>query len=176
MKTKLLLVGEIGHRDPKPGEDPLELARRQLDVFREVVLPSERYGVTLHEPEGQCFQLQISGQTHREQRRLLERLLDGGAVQLRKHSDDRELLDGLLSLVCEIADQAHDRYGIDCLEPCDCEAPGCWCSGVPGILAHIEAGKVAPDTEVQRCDQCERYDSDEAALAKLKELGHVSSS
>jgi hypothetical protein len=56
-------------------------------------------------------------------------------------------------------------------EPCDCELPGVFCSGVPGILAHIENGRLAPHCNVERCDLCQRYPSDEAALEKLVELG-----
>jgi len=54
---------------------------------------------------------------------------------------------------------------------CYCEAPGFFCAGVPGVLAHLENGRVAPGAKVERCDLCRRIPSDEAALAKLKELG-----
>ena len=64
----------------------------------------------------------------------------------------------------EIADRAHDRFGIDCLlettdeeadqtadgDRCDCEKPGFFCSGVPGILAHVENSRVARNTKVER--------------------------
>lgn len=56
-------------------------------------------------------------------------------------------------------------------ERCECEPPGYFCSGVPGILAHLENGRVVPGFEVERCDACRRYESDEAAEAKLRELG-----
>lgn len=55
--------------------------------------------------------------------------------------------------------------------PCDCEQPGQFCSGVPGILAHVENGRLVEGASVERCDQCQRYPSDEAAFAKLAELG-----
>jgi hypothetical protein len=55
--------------------------------------------------------------------------------------------------------------------PCACELPGTFCSGVPGILAHVENGRLVPGTKVERCDACERYPSDQAALEKLLELG-----
>jgi hypothetical protein len=57
-------------------------------------------------------------------------------------------------------------------EPCECEAPDqpFYC-GVPGILAHVENGRVVPDTRVERCDACERFASDDAAREKLRELG-----
>jgi hypothetical protein len=102
-------------------------------------------------------------------------------------NDDEDLLCGVMALLDEIADQAHDRHGIDSLldpEPgedlgvhnryrCDCEEPGFFCSGVPGIVAHLENGRLPAGAKVERCDLCRRYDSDEAALQKLKELGHV---
>ena len=58
-------------------------------------------------------------------------------------------------------------------QPCACEEPGYFCSGIPGILAHLENGGLAPGAKVERCDQCERYPSDTAAWAKLVELGLV---
>jgi hypothetical protein len=55
--------------------------------------------------------------------------------------------------------------------PCACEEPGEHLySGVPGILAEMGAGGIVTGSHVERCDQCQRYPSDEAALAKLKEL------
>jgi hypothetical protein len=55
--------------------------------------------------------------------------------------------------------------------PCDCEQPGTFSSGVPGIIAAMEDGRLAPGAVVERCDQCERYPTDAAALARLRELG-----
>ena len=55
--------------------------------------------------------------------------------------------------------------------PCDCQYPGWYCSGVPGIIAHVQYCRLVPSSKVERCDLCNRYASDEAALAKLKELG-----
>ena len=56
-------------------------------------------------------------------------------------------------------------------EACDCEAPGFFHAGVPGILAHLEQGRVAPGALVERCDMCRRFASDEEASAHLRELG-----
>lgn len=53
--------------------------------------------------------------------------------------------------------------------PCDCEAPGPFWSGVPGILARVVHGRIDP-TSVERCDACERYPSDDAARERLREL------
>ena len=55
--------------------------------------------------------------------------------------------------------------------PCDCELPGSFHTGVPGILAAMENGLVAPHAIFERCDQCCRFASDAAALARLVELG-----
>ena len=51
-------------------------------------------------------------------------------------------------------------------EPCDCELPGYFHTGVPGILAAMEDGRVAPQAIVERCDQCCRFETDVAALAR----------
>lgn len=53
----------------------------------------------------------------------------------------------------------------------DCQLPGFFCSGVPGIVAHVENGRLSPEAKVERCDACLRYPTDEATLAKLRELG-----
>ncbi len=63
-----------------------------------------------------------------------------------------------------------------CWEPeesCECELPGYFCCGVTGILAHLENGRAGSPQEVERCDQCQRYATDEEAYAKLSELGFV---
>lgn len=56
-------------------------------------------------------------------------------------------------------------------EPCSCEQPGHFASGIPGILASLDHGRLVPGTEVQRCDLCQRYPTDEAARVRLMELG-----
>ncbi len=56
-------------------------------------------------------------------------------------------------------------------DACDCEASGFFHTGVPGILAHLQDGRVAPGALVERCDMCERFASDAEAIAKLQELG-----
>ena len=125
------------------------------------------------------YLLNIDGPLLRAQRVLLPKLL----LQIQQSAssisspNDAALLHGLISLTDVIADQAHDRYGMDCLldetdQPCECELPGYFCSGVPGILARVVNGQLAPDAKVERCDLCQRYPSDEAALEKLRELGY----
>ncbi len=54
---------------------------------------------------------------------------------------------------------------------CECQKPGHFFSGIPGILAHIENGRLAPGAKVERCDCCGRYASDKEALERLQELG-----
>ena len=56
-------------------------------------------------------------------------------------------------------------------EPCECELPGFLYSGVPGILARIEAGRLVTGAAVERCDLCQRYLNDLAAYRRLVELG-----
>jgi hypothetical protein len=41
---------------------------------------------------------------------------------------------------------------------------------VPGILAHVQNGRLAAGAKVERCDVCQRFASDEAALERLREL------
>jgi hypothetical protein len=56
---------------------------------------------------------------------------------------------------------------------CECEAPGLFRSGVPGILAHVVDGRLVPGAPVECCPRCRRYPSDAAALVRLQELGIV---
>ena len=68
-------------------------------------------------------------------------------------------------------DASHHRTPPDA-EPCDCEDPGgAFYSGVPGILAAVRNGRLIEGAAVERCDQCRRYPRDEAARAKLVDLG-----
>lgn len=55
--------------------------------------------------------------------------------------------------------------------PCDCEQPGYFHCGVPGVLAHVEDGRVMADFDVERCDQCRRYPNDATAREALRERG-----
>jgi hypothetical protein len=56
------------------------------------------------------YTLQVNGPLLRKQRQAL---LD--VIRLKLAEETYEALDGLLDLMDEIADQAHDQYGIDCL-------------------------------------------------------------
>jgi len=136
------------------------------------------------------YALRIDGPLLAKQRELLLKVMDTvyrGEPNRTESPNDEELLHGLTSLLDEIADQAHDRHGLDSLtkpeEPddpgphnkyaCECELPGYFCSGVPGILAHLENGRLPNGGKVERCGLCCRYPSDDAALEKLRELGYA---
>ncbi len=135
---------------------------------------------TLPEDQIPRYALKIDGPQFRGQRQLLLELMQSVKRQtpLVSDPDHENLLNGLINLTDEIADQAYDNYAVDCLidekdEPCDCQRPGYFCSGVPGIIARIENGRLARGSKVERCDLCQRYPSDEAALKRLRELGYV---
>ena len=57
------------------------------------------------------------------------------------------------------------------LQRCDCELPGDFSSGVPGVLARMEGGRLHPEAVVELCDQCCRFESDAAARSRLVEFG-----
>jgi hypothetical protein len=136
------------------------------------------------------YALRIDGPLLANQRRLLLKVLDTvfrDEPYVPEAKDDEDLLQGIMALLNEIADQAHDRHGIDSLLEqeanedsddhnryrCECELPGHFCCGVPGILAHLENGHLSEGASVERCDLCRRYPSDEAALQRLRELGYA---
>lgn len=135
------------------------------------------------------YALRIDGPLLAKQRQLLLKVMDTidrGEPYQPETPQDAEHLQGIVVLLDEIADQAHDRHGIDGLiepdEPdphnqyvCECEQPGRFCSGVPGILAHVENGRLTEGAKVERCDLCRRYASDVVALEKLVELGIAAS-
>lgn len=56
---------------------------------------------------------------------------------------------------------------------CACMEPGYFYCGVPGIIAHLDNGRLAPDARVERCDLCQRFADDDAARQKLSELSLV---
>lgn len=56
---------------------------------------------------------QIDGSVFRLQRELVFRLAEPGSHVL--SADDAELLRGLSNLLDEIANEAHDHHGVDCL-------------------------------------------------------------
>ena len=66
----------------------------------------------------QRYTLQIDGGLLRQQRLLLLTLLDSfrrNSPTVPRTQDAGDLLEGISALLDEIADQAHDQYGIDCL-------------------------------------------------------------
>jgi hypothetical protein len=58
-------------------------------------------------------------------------------------------------------------------EPCGCEIPGPFHCGIPGVLARVAEGRLKPKS-VERCDECGRFPSDDAARRHLVELGYLS--
>ena len=80
-------------------------------------------------------------------------------------SDETPLSVAEIDSLCHLLNEADTR--------CDCELPGTFCSGVPGILAHLEQGRLAPNSKVERCDICSRFASDAAARERLVVLGLI---
>lgn len=78
-------------------------------------------------------------------------------------TDETPLSVGEIDSLCDLLNEAETR--------CDCELPGTFCSGVPGILAHMEQGRLAPNSKVERGDICRRFASDDAARERLVVLG-----
>ena len=70
------------------------------------------------------------------------------------------------TLSMEEIDSLCDRLN-DSDTPSDCERPGAFCSGVPGVLARMEQGRLALSATVERCDLCQRYATDDAARQRL---------
>jgi hypothetical protein len=66
---------------------------------------------------GRSYLLSIEGPLFRKQRELLIGLVDSARSgrPCRLDSAQIELLEGLIGLTDSLADQAHDRHGIDCL-------------------------------------------------------------
>ena len=78
-------------------------------------------------------------------------------------TDETPLSVDEIDSLCDLLNEADTR--------CDCELPGTFCSGVPSILAHMEQGRLAPNSKVERCDICRRFASDDAARERLVSLG-----
>jgi hypothetical protein len=69
------------------------------------------------------------------------------------------------ALVVE-ADVLLKQYGIDFTALCNCEEPGAANCGLPGVLAEVEHGRIIG--EVERCESCIRFASDEDARDALR--------
>jgi hypothetical protein len=67
----------------------------------------------------QRYALNLDGPLFRSQRELLQCLFDTARRQepILLGTEETELLEGVLNLTDNLADQAADRYGIDCLLP-----------------------------------------------------------
>ena len=98
------IMSEYGN--PNPGE---------FYVAKEPVVTAPK--VTRAMNEQRQYTLHIDGKLFRGQRELLMRLLAlvHGKQAYQPKPGDEGLLEGLVNLTDAIADQAHDRHGIDCL-------------------------------------------------------------
>jgi len=61
------------------------------------------------------------------------------------------------------------RHGLffTCQAPCACETDANFYPGIPGVLANLIDGNLPDDHDVQRCDMCQLYESDDAAKVAL---------
>ncbi len=103
-------------------DDYREAADDASELNNVIVMPLlfEEEASDAAEPQGtRCgpYDLAIDGPTFRSQRELLLKLqrLAAGRISEVPDPNDRELLDGLIELTDELADQAHDKHGVDCL-------------------------------------------------------------
>ena len=90
----------------------LETVLSTPDIMKEYGDPKmgEFFVANLAVTEPQNYSLRIDGPLLRQQRQAL---LD--VIHLKLADETYEGLDGVMSLLDAITDQAHDRYGIDCL-------------------------------------------------------------
>lgn len=84
--------------------------------------------------------------------------------------DDASQLDNVIVLALPFVQEIAQEV----TPVCECEQPGHFRSGVSGILARVENGRVVEGTKVERCDSCSRYPSDKATFEKLVKLGIAS--
>ena len=100
------------------GGDVCEAAASLLDRFDLVPeTDGELMESALPEDRIPRYALRIDGPQFRAQRQLLLNLTQWAKRQtpLVSDPDHENLLNGLITLTDEIADQAHDNYGVDCL-------------------------------------------------------------
>ncbi len=99
---------------------PFETHCLDENDYRRLVASSGKEAGDAVEPQStRCgpYDLAIDGPTFRSQRELLlklQRLADGRTSEV-PDPHDRELLEGLIELTDALADQAHDKHGVDCL-------------------------------------------------------------
>ena len=60
----------------------------------------------------------------------------------------------------------------DASQPCECELPGYFTSGVPGILARVEQGRLVAGAAVERCDLCQRFRLRSSGAGKASRVGN----
>lgn len=100
------------------GSDVCEAAASLLNRF-DLVPETDGEFMKVASPEDRIprYTLIIDGPQFRAQRQLLLNLTQwvGQETPLVSDPDHENLLNGLINLTDEIADQAHDHYGVDCL-------------------------------------------------------------
>lgn len=110
-----LATANVYDNYPEAADDASE-----LDNVIVVPLVFEKEAADVAEPQStqpSPYHLAIDGPTFRSQRKLLLKLqgLVAGGIPNVPDPGDRELLEGLVELTDELADQAHDKHGVDCL-------------------------------------------------------------
>lgn len=114
------------------------------------------------------YRLDIDGPLFREQRRLLFKLADYArrGVPMPQLPQHAELLDGLLELTDSIADQAYDKYGIECLCAQQNERPEPNSPDGPDVsLPHSNAGQPGSTARLYVDVRYDRKITDDESLA-----------
>jgi hypothetical protein len=166
----------VSAADPEEEAEEEETARQQGLLLVPMVIEGESPATRITRDSVEPIRIDLPLLV--TQRQLVERIVGlarEGAPYVAV-AGDADLLEGLMSLTDAIVGLPLDssvRPSADeeLADVCDCQLPGYFCSGVPGILARVVGGRLVPGAQVKRCDLCQRYPSDEAALAKLVELG-----
>jgi len=126
MKTILILEIDYDprHTDPEGLATAMDLlletARSTPDILDEYGNPrvGKFWVAEPHsQPKAASYTLDVDGPLLRKQRALLLKVQDVAhrGASYAPQADERVLWEGIVGLLDEIADQAHDRYGIDCL-------------------------------------------------------------
>ena len=141
--------------------------KEALAVFKELGQDCRKLLEKHGEPvQATSYTLNLDGPLFRKQREFLVNLMDRTrnkeATPPQLPADAEEVLEGLISLTDEIADQAHDQYGIDCLleegaSPKEVAAPRY-------ILYDFDSGDLATTTV---------YDSYDEAADDASQLDNV---
>lgn len=94
----------------KREEKNIQIQPREVREMQRILNPSS--ASFNQDPEGQVYHFNLDGPLFKKQRELILRLLE--EVE-ETPSSDYEALEGIANMFDNIADQAHDIHGIDCL-------------------------------------------------------------